>query len=207
MFSSEKGSLTAFLEKQRQLTAVQSVSSQTWDRYLGHFGNWVHYHDALELEGELKSPFDIHDDPPYYNQLHKRVNLFAAWERWKGNVGQTIGSTISGFWKVLQSFHTNLLSQKALEGHGIFLEREAADRCNVSQAKPIFSMHYAAMKKIYGFYTEIDEDGYPIHGTECYTGKEGMIVFDKIDRIFFFRKKFFEEKSLLPEKPTAHSRK
>ena len=171
------GSLRSFLRRQRQLTAVQSVSNQSWDRYLGHFGNWVYFHDALEFDGDLRmSALEITHDPPFYEHLQTRVRNFAAFERWRGSVGQTIGTTISGFWRVLQAFNVELLSVKALRDHGIFLEREAADRCNVSQAKPVFSTHYAAMKKIYIEFTKVDEEGYPVHGAECFMEKNVRIT-------------------------------
>ena len=117
---------------------------------------------------------DIVVDPPLFSKLHERVRNFAAWERWRGNIGQTIGTTISGFWRVLQAFHTCLLSVRALSDNEIQVEREAANRTNVSQAKPVFPMHYAAIRRISYVYTEVDEEGRPVHGVENYLLAQGL---------------------------------
>ena len=151
---------------------MQSVTPSTWKRYQGHFGNWIHYHDTLAFEGELTyKALDICHDPPLFDHLHNRVRNFAAWERWRGNVGQTIGTTVSGFWRILQAFHACLLHIKALSDNELHLEREAADRSNTSQAKPVFPLHYAAMRRIHYVFTKVDVDGYPIYGVEDYVKK------------------------------------
>jgi len=114
---------------------------------------------------------EIAKDPPLFGNLRIRQRNFAAWERWKGNVGQTIGCIMSGFWRVLQALFVELLPLNALSDRAVYLTRAAADRTNVSQAKPVFNIPYAAMKKIYIICTQVDCEGYPIYGVEPYTGE------------------------------------
>jgi len=165
------GSFQDYLVHLRLLDTVQSITPKSWAKYIGNFGNWVHFHDHIKWDNNnVIGPLQMHWDPPFFNKLRERQRNFAAWEKWKGNTGQTIGTVNAGFWKVFQALFPPLQPLKALADNAIKMTRVAADRTNRSRAKPILMIHYAAIKKIYLFYTEVDAAGHPIYGVEPYTG-------------------------------------
>ena len=165
------GSFHAYLQKLRLTDAVTSLSPQSWKRYIGHFGNWIHFHDHLQWENaEILGPLEVDCDPPLYEKLRVRQRDFASWEKWKGNVSQSIGTCLSGAWRVHQALFPFLQPLKALADRAIAMTRMAANRTNRSKARPILMIPLAAVKKIYAVYTKVDGDGYPIFGVELYTG-------------------------------------